>query len=120
MLARKSIRTSLRCSRVGMVEAAQDRGRAHAAAPRLARCLGRTGLGDPLRRALVRSVTVGVARVLDQDPTQVALARDEDMVEALAADAPEEPLAGGVLRGLSLGTIPRHTVQNNIGRVQIE
>jgi hypothetical protein len=49
-----------------------------------------------LAQALVGPAPVEVGDVLGQDPLQVPLAEDQDMIDALAADAPEEALADGV------------------------
>ncbi len=77
-----------------MVQAAQDRYRVDSA---LAVALGSgQRLGRRLAQALVRSVPVVVRGVLAQYPRQVALADDEEMVEALAPHAAQEALAHGV------------------------
>ena len=67
-----------------MVEAAQNRGGHDASAeicaagpPRLAQ--------DPLLDPLVRSSPVEVSDPLGEHPTQVAIAKDQDVIEALAA-----------------------------------
>jgi len=57
-------------------------------------------LGERLAAALVRARPVEVRDVLAAHAGQVALAEDEQVIQALAADAPQEALADGVgLRG---------------------
>ncbi len=51
---------------------------------------------DLLRETLVGALGVEVAHVLGKHPLEVTVAEDEHVVEALAADAAEEPLADGV------------------------
>ena len=51
---------------------------------------------DPLPDALVRSSLVEVPNSFGEHPTQVVLPKKQDMVQALAAVAPEEPLADRV------------------------
>jgi hypothetical protein len=50
----------------------------------------------------MRSVMLEVVRIVAEDAPQVGLAEDEDMVETLAPDAAEEPLAGRVLARCSV------------------
>ncbi len=91
-----------------MVQAAQDRRRADRPLAwdlSLRRWL-RRGLGDPL----VRPVPVEVGHVLAEDPGEVALAEDEQVVQAFAADAPQEALAhrcAGYVRRFTRSSIPR-------------
>ncbi|HSH77073.1 MAG TPA: hypothetical protein VLA19_00915 [Herpetosiphonaceae bacterium] len=97
VLAEKFIPVALRGFRVGVLEATQDRGCADSAARLRVRGRAHTGLGDLLRQALVGPLPVEVRHVFVENTPQVALAQDDDMVQALAPDAAEEPLTGGVL-----------------------
>ena len=85
------------------MEATTDRDGLHAATCRHPRwnipILG----GGLLRKALVRTVAVDVLHVFAEDVSQVPLAEDEDVIEAIPPHAPEEPLAGGVLPGRAVG-----------------
>ena len=92
-MAVKSIRTALRGPPVGVVEATQDWGGSHVVAtPCSARpSLGR--VGNPLCQTLMRAGVVVVGHILAKDAPQVGLAQDQEMVQALPAHAPEEPLA---------------------------
>src|SRR4051812_1649972 len=54
------------------------------------------GARDGLPDALVWPRGVEVRGVLPQHASQLPLAQDQDMIEALAPDAPEEALAGGI------------------------
>src|SRR5262249_29471153 len=81
-----------------VVQPAEHRNSDHAV-----RCAVPPGPGDRVgrdRRALcetlVRPGTVEVADVLGQDPPEVPLAEDQEVVDALPADAAEEALADRV------------------------
>src|SRR3982751_4136917 len=76
---------------VGMVEAAQDRHRPDRS--RRIRSHPRWRLRERLIEALVRPRPVEVGDVLAEHAAQMALAEDEDMIEALAPHAAEEALA---------------------------
>src|SRR5690242_9254695 len=79
---------------VGVVEATEDRDRADR--PRTTRQLQGGRLGERLAEALVRPRPVEVRDVLAQHVGEVALPEDEQMIEAFAAHAAQEPLAGGI------------------------
>src|SRR5919202_1912208 len=82
----------LRGPLVRVMEAAQHGDRAHTAArprPRYARL---EGVGDALLQALMWPGTVEVGYVLPEHASQVALAQDEQIVQAFAAHAPQEAL----------------------------
>ncbi len=63
---------------------------AHRAIPALLR------FGDTLIDALMRSRMIEVLDVFVQDAPQVGLAHEQDVVQALAAQAADQPLADGV------------------------
>ena len=106
-MAGKSIRGASRGPRIGVVDAAKDRGSPHAGARRRARCAILRAAGDPLRQSLMRPIVVEVPRVFPEDAPQVPLVQDEDVVEALPPHAAEEALAGRVLSRCPLGR-PQH------------
>ena len=71
------------------------------------------GLGVPLLQAVVWPRRVEVGGVLAQHAPQTGLAEDQHMVQALAADAAEEPLAGRVLSWRAVG----HTQDGDAARL---
>lgn len=99
----REVRPVLRGFRVRVMKAAQDGGSPHSAAGRHATRARRQAIGNAVRQALVRPITVEVDRVLAQDAAQVRLAEDQEMVQALAPHAPEEAFANGVLSGRPIG-----------------
>ena len=56
----------------------------------------------PLQRS-VRAPVMRVSEVLSQEPPQIPLVQDDHVIQALATDAPDEPLDGGVLPRTSWG-----------------
>ena len=86
--------SALRGPLIRVVQAAQDGHRAYR--PLAALGLRRQRLGQRLPETLVRPHAVEVGDVLAERAAQVALAEDEQVVKALAADAAEEALADGV------------------------
>ncbi len=60
-------------------------------------------VGNPLLQALVWPHSGEVGHVLPQDATQVRLAQDEEMIQALAPDTAEEPRTYGGLPGGAVG-----------------
>ena len=94
---------------IGMVQPAQDRASAHHPSrlrPGHPWC--GAGIGEPLVQALVRPRDVEVRYVLPQHVPQVGLAQDQDVVETFAAGRADEPLAGRVLLGCTMGRAQLH------------
>ena len=101
--AEKSIPLALGGSRVGVLEATQGGDGPHVATGHRRRCACLGCSWDPQCQTLVRSIMVEVLHVVAEDAPQLGLAQDQDVVEALAPDATEEPLAGRVLPGRAIG-----------------
>ena len=89
-----------------MVQAAEDRDRADAPTPLRSRRSSRWRGWDLVLPALMGPVLIEVAYVRPQHAPQVPFAQNQDVVEALAPDAAEEALAGGVLPGGAIGRPP--------------
>ena len=85
-----------------MVEPTEDREGPHVAHISRVRRGWRSIARDALPEALMRPVLVEEGHVLPEHAPQVGLAQHQDMVEALAPDAAQEPLAGGVLSGCAI------------------
>jgi hypothetical protein len=79
------------------MEAPEHRERPHSAHTSRTRRGGRGVAGDALSNSLMRPVLVEVRHVCAEHAPKVGLAQHHDVVQALAPDAAEEPLAGGVL-----------------------
>ena len=60
------------------------------------RCGAFGAFGNALADALMWPGPVEVRDVLLEDPPQMGFAQDQDMVEAFAANTPQQPLADGV------------------------
>jgi hypothetical protein len=82
---------------VVVVQAPKDRNR-HDLSFR-SRAVHRLGGWDPLLQSLMRPSPIEVRDVLAEHDVQVALSEDDDVVEALASNAPQESLAGRVHQG---------------------
>ncbi len=74
-------------------------------------------VGEVLLHALVRPRAVAVRRVLAEDTPEGRLAADEDVVQARAAHAAAEALAGGVLPGRAVGG-PQHGDPARLGHAR--
>jgi hypothetical protein len=87
-------------SAIGVMEPSEDRRRDDATVG----VFGLTGASrDLLPEPLLGALAVEVVHVFRKDALQVTVAEDEGVVEALAADAAEEPLANGVHLGCPNG-----------------
>ena len=84
-----------------MVQAAEDRDRAHR--PLADPCGTRRRRGHRLAEALVRPRVVEVGDILAEHAREVALAEDEQVVQALTAHAAQEPLAGRIRARRAIG-----------------
>ena len=83
-MAEKCVHASSGCPSVGMVEPAKHRRCVHSACCKT----GRHGrIGDALLQSLVWPLGVVVCDILPEDTEQVGFTQDEQVVEALAADA---------------------------------
>jgi len=78
---------------IRVVQATQDRDRAQRSGT--ARCLLWGRLRERLPEALVRPRAVAVRHVLAEHAGPLPLAKDEQVIQAHAADAPQEALADG-------------------------
>src|SRR3712207_3619831 len=102
VLAEKSIRVASRGWLVRMMQPAQDWHGAHATGPYGATCTSLSGIGHPLPQALMWAPRVEVRGVLREDASQVDLAQDQQVVQALAPHAAKEPLADRILPGRAI------------------
>jgi len=101
--------TGSRHALVPVVEPAQHRDSAHRLSKsRPEQPKSAVGLRDPLLQALMWPRGVEVGGILAQDAPQVGLAEDQGVIQALAPDAAEEPLADGVLPGRAVGRAQLH------------
>ena len=102
-----AIHGRLRRALIGVVQPAQHREGTHSPADLRLRRSSRRAIGEALLQSLVWPHAVEVGHVLAQHAPDVRLAQDQPTVRALASDTAEEPLAGGVLPGGTVGG-PQH------------
>src|SRR5437660_9339546 len=86
--------SALRSALIRMVQAAEDRHRAYWS--RSTHLFPGWRLGCCLAEALVRPRPVEVGNVLAEHTGEVALAEDEQVVQALTSHAAQEPFAGSI------------------------
>ncbi len=101
-LLRSSAALASRCSPVGVMESVQDWAREHRAVPW---GRGRAPPGHELIDPLMRAVPVEIAAVFAEHSKQVALAKYEHVVEALATHTAQEALAESVRFGRPHGRL---------------
>jgi len=91
--SRRGARWGLGSVAIGVMQATQDSGRRHAAGTVGCLLTMRDSLRDRLPNPLVRPVRIEIGDIFSEDPSQVPFVQDEQVVEALTADAAQESFA---------------------------